>query len=413
MSESPQQQRERSKKGLETTRSVYPILKEGYHGAYKAKQEGRLVAWVTAYSPVEILYAMDVVPVFPENYAALISAKQRAPGFCEAAEKEGYSKDLCSYFRADIGSVLLKQSVLSHEMPAPDILITTTSICDAHLKWFETLQKEFGCPLFMLDFPYNQGCGDAPDVDSTHVDYSVGQMRDLIFLLERLGGNTLDWGRLQEAVLLSDRTSQFWIEICELRKAIPSPMSAVDAFSDIAIMMTQAGTWVAVNFFMRLRDEVKTMVEQGQGTITEERYRLLWDNVAMWYDMKLFNYLESKGAVVVIEYFNLGWACRLDPNQPLESLSRKYLSLAWGNSPLDRKFDKILTAVRDYRVNGAIIFSNWGCRPYCIGQLELKKVLQSKLKLPSLIIDGDIADPRNFSEAPLLTRIDAFIESLN
>lgn len=411
MSES-QQQTKRSKKSLETTRSLYPILKEEYFNAYKAKQEGKVVAWVTVYFPVEILHAMGVVPVYPENYAALCAAKQRTVEFCEAAEREGYSKDLCSYFRSSLGTVLTKQSVLSHEMAAPDILLTTTSLCDAHLKWFQTLSKVFNCPLFVLDVPYNKTCGDSDDVDASHVDYYVEQLQELISLLERMTNSRLDWTRLEEAVRLSDKASELWLEICDLRKSVPSSMSAVDAFSDIALLITQPGNQVAVDFFTRLRDEVKSRVEQGIGAIAEEKYRLLWDMVPMWYNMGLFNYLESKGAVVATEYFNLTWPCRLNPEQPLETLARKYISCAWGNSPLDRKFNKILKVAEDYKVDGAIIFSNWGCRPYCIGQMELKKVLQSRLNLPSLIIDGDIADPRNFAEAPLLTRVEAFIESL-
>ncbi len=412
MSDNLQQQARRSRKGLETTKTLYPILKEEYLKAYKAKQEGKVVAWVTVYFPVEILHAMGIVPVFPENYAAMCAAKQRSVEFCEAAEMQGYSKDLCSYFRSSLGTVLTKQSVLSHEMPEPDILLATTSLCDVHLKWFETLSREFGCPLFVLDVPYNKGCKEAAQVEASYVDYYVEQLIDLIFLLEQLTGSLLDENRLQEVIRLSDRASELWLEVCDLRKNRPSPMSAADAFSDIALLITHPGTSQAVEFFTRLRDEVKSRVEQGIGVVGEEKYRLLWDMVPMWYNMGLFNYLEAKGVVVVAEYFNHTWPCRLDPGKPLETLARKYISAAWGNSPLDHKFDKIVQMAKDYRVDGAIIFSNWGCRAYCIGQIELKKILQSRLGLPSLIIDGDIADPRNFSEAPLLTRVDAFIENL-
>jgi len=402
----------RSKKGLNATRQLSPILKEEYFKAYKAKQERKPVAWVTVYTPVEILHAMDITPVYPENYAAMCAAKQRSAEFCEAAEREGYSKDLCSYFRSNLGTVLTKQSVLKHDMAAPDLLIATTCLCDAHLKWFETLSRVFNCPLFFLDAPYNKKSQDYDQLDKEYVNYYVDQVKDLIIFLEQLTSTRLDWNRLENTIELSDQASMLWEEICELRKAVPSPMSAVDTFSDIALLITQPGNQLAVDFFTRLRDEVKALVAEGKGVIPNEKYRIWWDMVPMWYDMGLFNYLESKGAVVAAEYFNLGWASRLDAKKPLESLARKYITSAWGNSPLDRKFDRTLKFVQDYKIDGALIFSNWGCRPYCIGQLELQKVLKTKLNIPSLIIDGDIADPRVHSEKPLLTRLDAFLESI-
>lgn len=402
----------KSVKGLEATKTLYPILKQEYLTAYQGKQEGKPVAWVTVYFPVEIVHAMGIVPVFPENYAALCAAKQRTAELCQAAEREGYSKDLCSYFRSSMGTVLLRDSVLSHEIPAPDILLTTTSLCDVHLKWFESMAKVFNCPLFVLDVPYNTACGDATQVEFSHVENYVNQLEDLVVVLEKVTKTPLDRTKLYETIRLSDRASELWLEVQNLRRSTPCPMSAEDAFSNIALLITQAGTTVATDFFTRLRDEVKLRVEQGMGVIPEERYRLIWDMVPMWYSMGLFNYLQTKGAVVVAEYFNQTWPCRLNPDQPLETLARKYIAAAWGNSPLDRKFDRFAQMVKEYQADGVIMFSNWGCRAYCIGQLELKKVLQSQSNIPSLIIDGDIADPRSYAEAQLLTRVDAFIESL-
>ncbi len=33
------------------------------------------IAWITSGAPVEFLYAMDVLPIYPENYAAMCAAK--------------------------------------------------------------------------------------------------------------------------------------------------------------------------------------------------------------------------------------------------------------------------------------------------------------------------------------------------
>ncbi|MHA1262684.1 MAG: hypothetical protein ACTSSA_11455 [Candidatus Freyarchaeota archaeon] len=47
---------------------------------------------------------MDIAVVYPENYSALCAVTQTAPKFIEAAERMGYSGDLCSYARNTIGT---------------------------------------------------------------------------------------------------------------------------------------------------------------------------------------------------------------------------------------------------------------------------------------------------------------------
>ena len=211
---------------------------------------------------------------------------------------------------------------------------------------------------------------------------------------------------------LSDLASALWLEILEYRKNVPAPMSAADAFTAVYLLVSNAGTVEAVDYFRKLRDEVKQRVEQGISLVEEEKYRLMWDWLPMWYNMALLNYFEEKGAVIPVEYFTLKWACRLDKKKPLESLARKYISLTWGNSPLSLKEDIVLRAMRDYKLDGIVLHSSWSCRAYCIGQVDLKNIVYEKLGLPGLIIDSDMADARHFSEAQIHTRIDAFIETL-
>jgi benzoyl-CoA reductase/2-hydroxyglutaryl-CoA dehydratase subunit BcrC/BadD/HgdB len=52
--------------------------------------------------------------------------------------------------------------------------------------------------------------------------------------------------------------------------------------------------------------------------------------------------------------------------------------------------------------------SNRSCKPYSFGQYEIQK----KLSVPSVIIEADMVDERAFSEAQVVTRLEAFLESL-
>ena len=44
------------------------------------------IAWITSGAPVEFLFAMDVIPIYPENYAAMCAASHQSVALMEAAE---------------------------------------------------------------------------------------------------------------------------------------------------------------------------------------------------------------------------------------------------------------------------------------------------------------------------------------
>ncbi len=81
-------------------------MKGYYLMAKNPKWFGKKVAWITSGGPVEPLYAMGVLPFYPENYGAMCGASRMAVSLCETAEAQGYSRDLYSYARCDIGSSL-------------------------------------------------------------------------------------------------------------------------------------------------------------------------------------------------------------------------------------------------------------------------------------------------------------------
>ena len=46
------------------------------------------IAWITSGAPVEFLYAMDILPIYPENYAAMCAANHQSIELMESAEAE-------------------------------------------------------------------------------------------------------------------------------------------------------------------------------------------------------------------------------------------------------------------------------------------------------------------------------------
>jgi len=389
--------RERKKDSKNLKRSIQNGF-QTLHG-----KQGRPVTWITGYDPVEILYAMDIAVVYPENYSALCAVTQTAPKFIEAAERMGYSGDLCSYARNTIGTTFEEGAPLGGLAP-PDFLVVARKFCKTHVKWWQVLSRRFNCPLFIIDAPYVP-----EDEKEYHVEHYVSQLEDLIAFLEERTGRKMDYDKLREVVKLSDRASMLWDEIMALRKNSPCPIGAADVLSCMFAIVTLPGTQAAVDFYERLLSEVKERVKNKIGLIPEEKYRLLWDNIVLWYNVGLSNYFHKYGAVFVLEPYTMVWSGRLDPSKPLESLARKYMAPFIN---LKNRADVLVELCKQYRVDGAVMHSNRSCKFLSLLQYELKDILMEKLGIPSLIIEADHCDGRAYSDAQIKMRIDAFMEML-
>jgi benzoyl-CoA reductase/2-hydroxyglutaryl-CoA dehydratase subunit BcrC/BadD/HgdB len=117
--------------------------------------------------------------------------------------------------------------------------------------------------------------------------------------------------------------------------------------------------------------------------------------------------------VVVAETYSAAWSLRLDTRNPIEALALKTLMsypLVSCVSVKKRK-EMVLKACREYSIDGTILHRNKSCVPITLGQMDIKRELE-KQGIPSLIIDADHMDDRNFSLAQFQTRADAFMEML-
>ena len=88
---------------IETLKQLKKINIDYYGGAHAARQQGKFIAYVNAFTPVELLYAMDMIPIYPENHAVILGARKLSAEVAGAAEGMGYSPDLCSYVRLRSG----------------------------------------------------------------------------------------------------------------------------------------------------------------------------------------------------------------------------------------------------------------------------------------------------------------------
>jgi len=376
--------------------------------ALQAHSEGRWVAWCTAVAPPsEILYAMGIQPLFPENYACVVTVMKEARKMFDISEAHNISRDLCSYSRCVMGSVLGGEAPFGG-MEKPDVLISTKNVCVVYLKWWELMAHTLKRPLYVIDCP-----AITDKIEGYHVKHVDEQLRSLVLGLEEITGKSLDEEKLKEAVKLSSRSAELWRKVIEYRKAKPCPMGVTDSSAAMFPMVASAGTQEAVEYYERLLEEVSGRVKEGIGVLENEKFRLLLSGIPYWHHLRMFNYLEEKyGAVFVHELYTATWGlASLNPAKPFESLAYKML-LNPTNMPINWLKEWVSKLVKDFDVDGVVLLSSRSCKATSIGNLTIQKVLREEYGISSVVIEADHTDDRAYSEAEVNARLDAFMEML-
>ncbi len=400
---------EKDTKKVKSEKKMRDIMTAYYIDAKTARQNNKKVAWITSGGPVEPLIAMDIIPVYPENHGAMIGASKMGIDLCEKAETMGYSSDLCSYARADISCATVNGGPIGG-LPAPDMLVCCNNICGTVMKWYEVQARYFKVPLFIYDTPFLH------TEYSTEVKrYAQRQMKEYFSFLEGVCGKKMDHDLMQEVGRISFAGSQLWQEVLDTAVNKPSPMTAFDAFFHLALIVTLRGTQQSVDYYRELRDEMRERAQAGIGAIPNEKYRLLWDNLPIWYRMKwLSGKFANHDACLVADTYTSAWCGSMqyiDVNDfvgsAAEAYTRSYLNLG-----VDKMAEIVLSMIDKYDIDAIVMHSNRSCKPYSFGQYDIQKIVERERGIPSLMIEADMVDERSFSESQVETRIDAFIEMI-
>ncbi|MBW1645292.1 MAG: 2-hydroxyacyl-CoA dehydratase, partial [Deltaproteobacteria bacterium] len=368
---------------------------------------GKKVAWITSGGPVEPLIAMGIIPVYPENHGAMIGASRTGVELCEVAESLGYSVDLCSYARADIGCAAAGGGPIGG-LPRPDMLICGNNICGTVLKWYEIQARKFRVPLFIFDTPFVH-----TEFTREAKAYVDQQVQDYLRFLETVMKKRFPHDKMQVVGRRSVAAMRLWQQVLDTATARPAPLTAFDAFFHLALIVTLRGTKTVLRYYRFLLAELRERAARGIGVVANERYRFLWDNLPIWHRMRwLSRTFAARDAALVADTYTSAWtgaADYLDENDFLGTMGEAYARI-YLNIGVDQMAAKVLAMIDKYGVDGLVMHSNRSCKPYSFGQYDIRRLVQRERGLPVLILESDMVDARKFSEAQVENRIDAFME---
>lgn len=402
------------------------LFKEWYAGLEGANERGDHVCNVFVMgNAIEILRVFDFKLIFPEITSLQMGVRQVSEDYLRESEDYGYSPDVCSYVKADVGLILRERKHPAGTLPKADMAVTS-NMCSTFIKWGEIWEEMLNTPTFTLDLPGQRAAnwsvrpGDAQHMaDAKWVE---AQFRDLIERCEKLTGKKFSMDKLAEVQDHVNKTTTAWNSVMALNQSVPSPYNAMlDGLTYIGIMNIYRGTPEGTEYMQRLEKELKAKVARGEGRVAEERFRLLFSGTPCYVSMRrLIELFETWGGVFSYSDYLTFAAGGMDAADTLYDTSRPLESLAEvtaiaAHRGLSNQFfshERLAQQIKDYNVDGIVFHGIKSCRFVSSGMADTRNYLSERLRLPSLYIESDLIDPRYWSDAQIKNRVDAFFESL-
>ena len=405
-------------KMLNATQGLKNIMGRHFLAIEQAYRDGRPTAWASSGSPVEMLYTMDVQPMLPENSATVSAAQKFSLKFIEIAEEQGYSYDLCSYFKTNIGAVSSNASMTEGGTRKPAFMFSTDVICDTHVNWFQVQAERMNVPHFSIDVPHVVSNTNNRQLNYFK-KYISEQLYEFIDFMQEVTGHEYNEEKAREVTENSWNLSMVWQDIYKLRKEVPCPISTRDTFGGLFPLFTMPGLKEPIKLYKRMYREAKQRVDNKIGALKNEEFRLMFEGIPFWYHLKFFSKLEQWNSIIVYEPYTYAFSKYMNPNvtkemvldKPIEAMSELMMSF-WYVYDLETRIKKFAETVEEWKIDGVLLHENLSCRPNSCGLYDLKKHLMDDYDIPCLVITADMNDPRKLNEIQVTNQIESFIEIL-
>jgi benzoyl-CoA reductase subunit B len=411
-------------------------LRENYYKDFAEAHEKGGIRWAGgawSFDAIPSGLGEDVWALTGEPYGATVAWNKEFATECqEAIETKGYARDLCSYMRNYWGSILLNKYAwpqFSDEFPRADF-IWQDHICCSHSKWYQiSSDLEGGVPMYSIDV----SVGPYEELTDSRINYIVGQMHDGIKWLEKVTGRDYDDELLIKAVKNEFRSCHYWAAICALNKTIPAPLDEKSMYSLYVLgTLRKSAKWTADFYEKDLYPEIKDRVKRGIAAVGNEQCRVMTDTQPPWAFLSVFRYLEKYGCVSVGSLYTFSliglwedqedgsWGPRAIPDIEITNRDEALRALAeWNLSKPEWqhfyhpkfKSEMMIRIAQEWKLNGVLLHFNRGCEGLSLGIAENRLAIQ-KAGFPVMPFEGNMGDEREFDLTKTMTRIDAFMESL-
>jgi len=326
--------------------------------------------------------------------------------YIDAAENAGLNPDACSLPKATVGMVLKRH------MPEGVAIVSSNMPCDAGAGSYATIQREYKLPIYRLDAPFHFYNERAEQLFA----------KDLMTMIAWLEVHTpgrMDWERLREICQGRNRMLELELELWDMLRARPAPLAGEAVIlSHLWHFNVTPGHPKAVKHYERLVKLARRNVEKGRPATKHERYRAVLWNPPFCHFVDLFSWAErTYGLVMINDSMTYNHHEPIDTTSPetmLKGLSRTILQgpmVRHTRGPAENYLDDIFRMVKQFDLDMVWVANHVGCKTGQAMNGILRERCREK-KIPLLILDYDLMDPRIVSHDNMVRQVEFFMDNV-
>ena len=380
-----------SGKGLELVEKYY---RDYGCRAKELKRRGKkIMGYLSALGPLEIITAADFMPI-------RIKGDVNEPITKADSQMETI---VCPFVRNVFDSALKGRYDYLDGMVIPHT-------CDS-------ISRTYDIWSYNLQLPYSHFLNVPHVTDEPSLEFFKEILATFIKSLEKFTGNKISDERLAQAVETYNQNREAIRQLYELRKSHPPLISGVEMMKVLVAAMS-----LPVEESTELISSVTDEVKKRGGTPAEKSARIMvvGDQID---DTALIEIIEKAGARMVMDDISIGskiyWPDIEVTQNPIDGIAERYLRKIklpttyrdtgeTYQDQLEERFGHIRQFIKDFRVDGAVLFIYKYCDPYGFEVPATKTYIES-LGTPVLYLEEEYSTS---TFGRLKTRIEAFLEMI-
>ncbi len=358
--------------------------------------------------PPEYLQCFDCVPICVEGTSYFLAA------FLEGGSEKYY--DLMHHYGHPFHTCTSQKGTMGMTLDNLfkfDSLITPSAPCDCTIASYPFFKYEKDIPLVLMDLPFLR--------EEKSYIYFADQLKTGLIKLGEIIGQEPDFHKLKKAIELENQVNKLKLEIFELIKATPSPISNLYNAISAGLSIFIAGTPENLSYYEQMLDIVKRRYKNKEHYGGEEKIRSIWPYMITFFSIDLMEWLDRElGLSVLFDIFNYNFYdpinTKSDLNTMFYGMSRKAMGL-----PMVRQSTEFFGPFIEYCVNFAKNFSadcfiytqSIACKQFGSVPQLLREALKEEVRIPMLLIEFDAGDARMTSLKSFKEKISMFTQTIS
>ncbi|UCC18733.1 MAG: 2-hydroxyacyl-CoA dehydratase [Promethearchaeota archaeon] len=376
-------------RNLEKAREGLPVV--GYHFAI----------------PGEYLSCFECVPVCLEGTGYYLSTLllDGVEKYYDLMINWGHPFHTCTAQKGPMGMAL-------DDLFQFDAIFAPTAPCDntcASYPFFE-LEKKF--PLIIADMPFRR--------DQRGYEYYAEQLKKSLLKLGEIIGQEPDFEKMKKHIEIENKVQQIRLEIFELTKAIPSPISNIYNAVSAGSFILVSGTKENLSFYEQVLEIVKERYRKKQHHGGEEKIRSIWPYMVTYFDMSLCEWLDRElGMSVLFDIFNYNFAEPVNTESDIDTMfydmSKKGMGWPMVKQSTDYYYaslENCLQMAKEFSADCFIYTQSIACKQFGSFPQLLREALMDELGIPMLLIEFDVGDKRFTPLKVIKEKIKLFTQTL-